>query len=78
MPPLSRTVPIAEGEHSAGSVADDLHLDMAGPGQETLQVHPPIPERRRGLTVGACEQLGQLVGGGGRPACRCLRRRRSL
>jgi hypothetical protein len=47
-PPLQRALPL-EQVHGVAPVTEHLHLDVAGPAHEALQVHPPVPERARRL-----------------------------
>jgi hypothetical protein len=61
--PLQAAVAIAEHGHGARAVTDDLDLDVPGPGQQPLGVHPPVTEGRGRLGGTAAHGLGQLVPG---------------
>jgi hypothetical protein len=72
---LHRAVALAQGQHAALAVAEDLHLDVAGGGDVLFQVDAGF------LEVGAGQAVHRGVGlvqfGLGRSgACRCRRRRR--
>ena len=49
---LDRAVPLAEVDHLAVAVRQDLELDVAGPLDELLQVDPAVAERLLGLVAG--------------------------
>ena len=66
-PPLQAAVPVAEHRHRAGAVAQQLDLDVPGPGQQLLGVHPPVTEGRRRLGGAPAHRLGHVVLPGHRP-----------
>ncbi len=59
---LHRAVAIAEHRHGAAPVADDLHLDVAGHGQEPLDEQGAGPEARRAGAGHARPGVGQVAG----------------
>ncbi len=59
---LGRAVARAYPHHVAELVADDLYLDVAGPGEVTLDVDLVAAEKRLRLTLGAVHRLLHLVG----------------
>ena len=54
-------------DSGAGAVADDLHLDVPGGGQQLLDEEICRAERGRGLGRGPLESARQLVGGADDP-----------
>ena len=46
MTPLNRTFPLAQVDHSARFIGEELDLDMPGPHQVFLHINRPVPERR--------------------------------
>ena len=58
--PLQAAVPVAEDRHGARAVTENLDLDVPGPGQQLLGVHPPVAERRRRLGGAPAHGFGQL------------------
>ena len=60
---LDRAVAVAEDRHAAGAVADHLHLDVAGHGQEALGEQGGRAEVGGARPGGAFPGGGQLVGG---------------
>ena len=59
---LHRAVAVEEVDDVAVGVGEDLHLDVAGPGEQPLDEHGAVAERRRRLAAAALERLGQLLG----------------
>ena len=59
---LGRAVPLAQPQGVAVGVGDDLHLDVARPGQVALDVALVPPEVGRRLPHGRLQGLGGLVG----------------
>ena len=62
--PLEAAVAVAEHRHCARAVADDLDLDVPGPGQQLLDVHPPVAEGRGRLGGAPAHRPGEpgLIG----------------
>ncbi len=55
---------VADAERPGGlAVGDELHLDVAGAGDEALQEDDAAAERALGLVAGALVGVGQVVGG---------------
>ena len=77
VPALDAAVALAEVDDGASLVAEHLHLDVAGCGDELLDVQPPVAERRLRLRLAAREGLGEVVARRAPPACPARRRRRS-
>ena len=71
---LDRAVAHARRPDVAVVVGDDLHLDVAGIGDEAFEEHDRVAERALGLALGAleCELRVRL----GRTPCGCRGRRR--
>ena len=65
MAALHRAVALEEVDEVAVLVAEELHLDVAGPGDVLLEEHVGDAEGRAGLAAGLVEGLVELVGGGG-------------
>ncbi len=61
--PLGGAVPLAEPERVAMGVRDDLHLDVARPGEVALDVALVAAEVRSGLATGGLERVGRVPGG---------------
>ena len=61
---LARAVALAEPQGVAVGVGEDLHLDVAGPGQVPLEVELGPAEVGLRLALGRLERLGRLVGAG--------------
>ena len=59
---LDRALPLAQVDHVAVGVADDLHLDVASPFDVGLDEHRAVAERRLGLTRAGGDGVGQFVG----------------
>lgn len=59
---LERAVAVAEGDHTAPAVAEDLHLHMAGLLHQPFQEHPGGGEGGRGDALHALPGLGQFIG----------------
>lgn len=47
--------------HDVGAVAQDLHLDVSRPSNESFEVHASVTERRRGLLLRGGQSVTQLV-----------------
>ena len=60
--PLDGAVALAEEEHVAARVGDDLRLDVVGPVDVALQEHLGAPEVRLRLARRAAERLLELLG----------------
>ena len=75
--PLDRAFALAEIDDIAVLVAEHLDFDMARIGDEFLDEHPIVAERRSGLRAGAGEALRHLAGALRRCACPCRRRPRT-
>ena len=74
---LGRAVALADPHAVAVLVADDLHLDVAGPREVALDVALVAPEALERLATGPTRgRRAGLVGAVARPACRDRRRRR--
>ena len=58
---LDGAVAHARGPDIAVAVGDDLNLDVAGIGDETLEEHDRVAERALGLTLGALEGEFEFV-----------------
>jgi hypothetical protein len=58
--PLDRAVPLVEVDQVAVRVAEDLHLDVLGVLDVSLEEHRGVPERRPGLAPRGAETLQQL------------------
>jgi hypothetical protein len=59
--PLGRAVPRRDPDHVALLVADDLHLDVARPGEVALDVHLVASEEALRLALGARHRVGDLL-----------------
>ena len=64
---LHRAVADAQGPGRALPVGDDLHLDVARPGDETLEEDDAAAEGALGLVAGAGIRVGQLLVGADDP-----------
>ena len=64
---LQAALAVPEVDHGPGPVADDLHLDVASPGEEPFDVEPAVAERRLGFGGAARERLGEVRGTHHRP-----------
>ncbi len=62
MAALYRTVPFIEVDDFSGRVAENLHLDVAGPVHRLLKEDRSIAERRRRLSDRACRRIGEIIG----------------
>ena len=60
--PLQRALALAEREHVAVGVGDDLHLDVPRARQEALDEHAVVAEAGLGLALGGGDRLVELVG----------------
>ena len=60
---LGRAVALGDPHAVAVGVGDDLHLDVAGPGEVPLDVALVAAEALERLALGRLERLGGLVGG---------------
>ena len=74
--PLQRAIAFAERDHLALAVAEDLHLDMAGVGDEALEIDAGVAEAGARGALHAVEGGSQRCRHRRRAACRCRRRRR--
>ena len=59
---LHAAVADADRPHRAVVVGDQLHLDVAGVGDDALHEHGRVAERLGALGAGALERLGELLG----------------
>ena len=73
---LGRAVALADPHAVAVGVGDDLHLDVAGPGEVALDVALVAPEALERLGLGRLERGRRPRRPTARPACRGRRRRR--
>ena len=74
---LDRAVALAEDEHAAVPVADDLDLDVPAVLEVRLDEDGAVAERGRGLRLGLRDLVGQRRRGSVRRACRGRHRRRT-
>ncbi len=61
MAALYRTVPFVEVDDIPGRVAENLHLDMAGPVHRLLKEDRSIAERRCSLPDRARRRIGEII-----------------
>ena len=59
--PLHRALPLVDVHGVPVGVAEDLHLDVARPCDESLEIERGIAERRLGLSSGRDDHVGQLA-----------------
>ena len=59
---LGRAVTLAEPQHVAMGVGQNLHFDVAGPGQVALDVALRATEVAQGFALGALEEFGGFLG----------------
>jgi hypothetical protein len=57
---LDRAVPLAEGDESAVSIAEELHLHVAGINDQPFDVQAPIAEGRLRLAAGGGQRGAQV------------------
>ena len=69
VPALARAVPLTEPDGVAVAVGEDLHLDVAGPGEVALEVDLGAPEGRLRLALGGLHRLGRVSRRRSRPSC---------
>ena len=72
---LRRAVAVAQVHAVAVRVAEDLELDVPGPGEVALDVALGAPEVRLRLARGRLERRLRVLGVARRPSCRARRRR---
>src|SRR4029453_10658858 len=60
MPALDRALPLAQVDHLAVMVAEDLELDVPRLEQVLLEIHRAVAESSLGLLAGRRELAGQI------------------
>ena len=64
---LDGALALEQVDHGARGVAEDLHLDVPGVGDEPLEEHGAVAERGGRLAACAADRLGQLRRAGDQP-----------
>ena len=62
MAALDRAIALEQMDRVAVRVGEDLHLDVARPGQVLLDQHPVVAEGRGGFALCAFERCGEFAG----------------